>query len=110
MVKVMYFVKRAEHLSVEEFEKWWLETHAVEVRGGQVPLLVRYVVNLRVADTLPGKPDAEPEWDGVAEEWFATEADFAAVYGRDDREEHEDFVAHTSRAERLIVREITFVG
>lgn len=109
MIKVMWFVKRAEHLSAEEFARWWTEVHAPDIRDEQVPHLVGYVVNVRVADDLVAKPESEPEWDGIAEEWFATEAEFNAVYGRSDREAHEDADANTSRVERLVVREITYV-
>ena len=44
------------------------------------------------------------------EEWFATEAAFNAVYGKSDREAHEDADSNTSKVERLVVREITFVS
>jgi EthD domain len=108
VVKVMWLVKRAEHLSLEEFAKWWTEVHAPDIRDEQVPHLVRYIVNVRTEDNLPAKPDSEPDWDGIAEEWFATEAAFAAVYGKEDRDAHDDAEAHTSRVERLVVREITF--
>jgi hypothetical protein len=109
MIKVMWFVKRAEHLTHEEFAKWWTEVHAPDIQAEQVPHLVGYVVNVATADNLPSKPDVEPEWDGIAEEWFPTEAAFAAVYGKEDRDAHDDAEAHTSRVERLVVREIKYV-
>lgn len=109
MIKVMWLVRRAEHLSREEFAKWWTEVHAPQITGEQVPRLVRYVVNLRIEDDLPARPASAPDWDGIAEEWFPTEAAFAACYGSTNDEAHADFVAHTSRAERLVVREVTFV-
>ena len=31
MIKVMWFVKRADHLTLEEFERWWTETHAPDI-------------------------------------------------------------------------------
>lgn len=108
MIKVMWLVKRAEHLSPEEFAKWWTEVHAPDIRDEQVPHLVRYIVNVRTEDTLAAKPDSEPEWDGIAEEWFATEAAFNAVYGKEDRDAHDDADAHTSKVQRLVVREITY--
>lgn len=109
MIKVMWLVKRADHLSAEEFAKWWTEVHAPDIRDEQVPHLVRYVVNVRTDDNLVAKPATEPEWDGIAEEWFATEAEFDAVYGKSDRDAHDDADANTSRVERLVVREITYV-
>jgi uncharacterized protein (TIGR02118 family) len=110
MIKVMWLVKRAEHLSRDEFAKWWTDVHAPQITAEQVPRLVRYVVNVALDDDLPAKPDSEPDWDGVAEEWFPTEAAFAECYGKTNEAAHDDFVAHTSRAQRLVVREITFVS
>ncbi len=109
MIKVMWFVKRADHLTLEEFERWWTETHAPDIVDEQVPHRVRYIVNVRTDDTLAGKPDEECEWDGIAEEWFPTEAAFNAVYGKENRDAHEDSVSNTGRIQRLVVKEITFV-
>ena len=50
----------------------------------------------------------EPEFDGVAEQWFASEQDFVAVYGKHDRPARAEALAHVSRMERLIVREWEF--
>ncbi len=110
MIKVMWLVKRADHLTREEFADWWLNTHAPDIRDEQVPHLVRYIVNVAAEDNLVAKPETEPEWDGIAEEWFATEAAFNAVYGKSDREAHEDADSNTSQVERLVVREITVVS
>lgn len=109
MIKVMWLIKRAEHLSLEEFEQWWLEKQAPDIRDEQVPHLVRYIVNVRTDDDLAHKPKEEPEWDGIAEEWFATEKAFNEVYSRENRDAYHDFVAHTSRCQRLIVKEVSFV-
>ena len=109
MIKVMWLIKRADHLTLEEFEKWWTEKQAPDIRDEQVPHLVRYIVNVRTDDELAHKPAEEAEWDGIAEEWFATEKAFNEVYSRENREAYDDFVAHTSRCQRLIVKEISFV-
>lgn len=109
MIKVMWLVKRSEALSREEFRHWWTHVHAPDVRDGQMPLLAGYVVNVALVDDLPGRPEEESEWDGIAEEWFQDRDAFIAVYGRADRDEHADFIAHTSRAQRLIVEESTYV-
>jgi EthD domain len=109
VIKVMWLIKRADHLTLEEFATWWTETQAPDIRDEQVPNLVKYLVNIRTDDDLAAKPDEEPEWDGIAEEWFPTAAAFNAVYSKENREAHLDFVAHTSRCQRLIVDEIAFV-
>ena len=107
MIKVMWFLKRAPHLSLEEFGHWWRNVHAPDIIADQSPHLKRYVIDLRVADDsrLAGKPATEPDWDGIAEQWFATEADYNAVYARTDRPTRADTLAHTSAFQRLVVHE-----
>lgn len=107
MIKVMWLLKRAPHLTLDQFRDWWLNQHAPDIMADQTPYLKRYVVDVRVADVegLAGKPDAEPEWDGVAEQWFDTEADYNAVYGRAVRPTRADTLAHTSAFQRLVVQE-----
>ena len=107
MIKVMWFLKRAPHLSQAEFAAWWLNCHAKDIAADQAPFLKRYVIDVRVEDEsgLAGKPAAEPEWDGIAEQWFASEADYNAVYSRGERPTRADTLAHTSAFQRLVVRE-----
>ncbi len=108
MLKVMWFLKRREGLSLEEFTKWW-EEHLHLIASRQQPQLLRYTVNIRTSDTdeLAGHPGTECAWDGVAEQWFASEESFNEVYGRPTAAEtREDTLAHVSRFERIIVREI----
>ena len=107
MIKVMWFLKRAEHLSLEEFHRWWIETHVPAIVAAQKPHLRKYVVDLRWAeDPLPGKPKDEMDWDGVAEQWFETEDDFKAVYGWTTvSATRADTLRHVSRQARLVVRE-----
>lgn len=107
MIKVMWFLKRAEHLTLAEFRTWWLENHVHMITDLQKPHLSRYVVNVRRdPDDLPGKPAAECDWDGCAEQWFETEEDFRAVYGRSTPSpSRADTLKHVSRFERLVVEE-----
>ena len=107
MVKVMWFLKRAEHLSLAEFRRWWLEDHAPDIVADQTPHLKRYVVDARVDDdsTLAGKPLDECPWDGIAEQWFDSIEDYNAVYSREDRPTRADTLAHTSAFQRLVVEE-----
>ncbi len=105
MIKVVWFLKRAQHLSLDDFRRWWLTEHCHDVARAQAPYLLRYVVNVRTnEDDLAGKPADEPEWDGIAEQWFADAAAFNAVYGRPSPTRG-DTLANTSRFQRLIVTE-----
>lgn len=108
MLKVMWFLKRADGTTLAEFDAWWRE-HLHMIADRQRPQLVRYTVNIRMSDSdsLAGHPGADCEWDGVAEQWFVDEAAFNEVYGRPSASEtRDDTLAHVSRLERLIVHEI----
>lgn len=107
MIKVLWFLKRAEHLTLAEFRDWWLNTHCHMITDLQKPYLKRYVIDFRWdEDTLPGKPGGESDWDGVAEQWFETAEDFAAVYGTSTPSPSRgDTMKHVSRFERLVVHE-----
>ena len=41
MIKIVYCLRRKAELSVEEFQKYWLETHAAF--GANIPGVKRYV-------------------------------------------------------------------
>ena len=83
MIKVMWFLKRADHLSLDEFHHWWKDTHAPAIVTVQAPYIKKYVIDLRWSDDpFPGKPRDEMDWDGVAETWYETEDDLRAAYGK----------------------------
>lgn len=107
MIKVMWFLKKAEHLTIKEFGEWWLHTHCFDVARHQSPHLKKYVVNVRSGDDgFTGTPANAFEWDGVAEQWFADRESFNAVYGRPDSPTRADTLSHTSALARLIVEEL----
>jgi hypothetical protein len=109
VIKVMWFLKRAEGMSLEAFRDWWLNRHAHDVARHQEPYLLRYVVNVRRDDScLGGRPSDDHEWDGVAEQWFADEAAYNAVYHGGPSPTRGDTLAHTSRFARLVVTEHNF--
>ena len=55
MTKIIWLLKKAEHLTTEEFQDWWLNSHAPHAR--QAPGLRRYVINFaRPVDDLAGRP------------------------------------------------------
>lgn len=105
MVKIVWLLKRAQHLSQEEFEQWWIERHVPVAR--MAPGLRRYIVNLPRPDDLAGRPAEDSTWDGVAEQWFDDDEALNAAYSRPVATDvRADTMAHVSRLERLIVREL----
>jgi uncharacterized protein (TIGR02118 family) len=79
MIKLVYCVRRKPGLSVEVFQRYWLESHGALVRSLRDVLpLERYVQShtLPGSDTAekpPGTPRGEP-YDGIAEIWLDSEA------------------------------------
>ncbi len=113
MIKVLYFLKRADNLTLEEFHEWWLDHHMPMVKKLQTPHLLKYTVNLRESDTdnRSGKPKEDSDWDGVAEMYYADEAGFEAAFGGGNMaESREDTLKHSSRVERLFVREVVAIA
>lgn len=107
MTKVMWFLRRAPHLTLAEIGHCWRNVHAPDIIADPSPYLRRYGIDLRVEDDagLAGGPAAAPEWDGIAGQWFATGADDNAVYSRADRPTRADTLAHTAVFQRLVVRD-----
>ena len=103
----MWFLKRAEHLSLAEFRDWWLESHVHMITELQGAHLARYVVNVRAeADDLPARPTEPFDWDGCAEQWFEDEEAYRAAYVRNTPSpSREDTLKHTSRFARMVVHE-----
>ena len=66
MVKLIYCITRKPELSVEEFQRYWRETHGPI--AARIPGLRRYVQ----CHVLPELYDREnaPAYDGAAELWF----------------------------------------
>ena len=107
MIKVIWFLKRAEHLELDEFQHWWAHIHAPQIAEVQQPYLKQYTVNLRRPDdALVGKPIDDLDWDGAAEQWFETEADFNAAQGVSGMDViNADTGRHVSRVARMVVSE-----
>lgn len=105
MVKYVSLLRRADHLSREEFQRWWLEHHTALAR--RIPGLRKYVVSLAVSGI-----DGEPEWDGMAELWFDDEATLRAAMlaSSEGQAARADVIPHISRSSRFITREHPIVG
>ena len=65
MIKVVSVLQRKAGLSVEEFQRYWLQEHGARVR--RLPGLRRYVQSHTL---LGGYRKGQPAADGLAELWF----------------------------------------
>ena len=75
MLKLVYPLRRLPHLSREQFQKYWFETHGPLVRKhGKTLGIQRYVQVHTRTDPLNAMlregRDGQPEYDGVAELWW----------------------------------------
>ena len=96
MFKAMILLKRKEEYSQREFRNWWLGEHAQ--LAIQLPGLRKLCFN-------PAE-NAEAVYDGVAELWFDSEAEFTAAYQTElGKAVAADSMAHVSRRDRLFVDE-----
>lgn len=107
MIKVVWFLKRAEGVDLAEFQHWWAHVHAPEIAEAQRGRLRRYVVNLRQPeDRLAGRPEHDLDWDGCAEQWFDSAEDFDAAQAAPGMEAiNADVARHVSRVARMVVQE-----
>ena len=84
MLKLTFCLRRRPHLTLAEFQDYWLNQHGPLVRRLQPALgMVRYVQVHRRDDELGlgmAKVRGAPEpYDGVAELWWESEASFRAA-------------------------------
>ncbi|HUI26953.1 MAG TPA: EthD domain-containing protein [Candidatus Kryptonia bacterium] len=79
MIHLIFCLRRLPHLSREEFQRYWRETHAPLVRRHAAALgICRYIqahtIAHPVAEAARMARGAEEEYDGVAELWFDEDA------------------------------------
>jgi uncharacterized protein (TIGR02118 family) len=75
MVKLTFCLRRQAHLSLEEFQQYWLETHGPLVRRHARALGIRRYVQLHSIDHplnagLRESREGPEGFDGVAELWW----------------------------------------
>ena len=86
MLKLIFCLRRQAHLSRSEFQRYWREVHGPLVRQQAAVLHIRrYVQAHTLSDPLndalrAGRGSDEP-FDGVAELWWDSRADFEAAVG-----------------------------
>ncbi|HLB23377.1 MAG TPA: EthD family reductase [Dehalococcoidia bacterium] len=95
MVKLIYCISKKAELSVEEFQRYWRETHGPI--AGRIPGLRRYV-QCHVVPELYGRGQ-QPAYDGAAELWFDDlEAMRAAMQSPEVKaalEDEKNFIDHS---------------
>lgn len=101
MIKLQSFLIRREDMSHEEFRDYWLNQHvpvAKDLRGLQ-----------RYRTAVPVDPE-QSQYDGIAELYFNTVADFEAVLGADsDTEAIQDVTNFEKDTDRHLVTETVHV-
>lgn len=84
MIKLNFCLRRLPHLSREEFQHYWLESHAPLVAARAKTLgIVKYEqvhAGLDALNTgIRASRNAPEPYDGIAEIWFESEAAMAAA-------------------------------
>ena len=87
MIRLVFALRRKPEMTLEAFQEYWLHQHAPLVASFAHDLnILRYVQTHTLDD--PGnqaaqkaRGDMEPAYDGVAELWWATEAELEASLG-----------------------------
>ena len=98
MVKLIYCITRKSELSVEEFQRYWRETHGPI--AGRIPGVRRYV-QCHTLPELYGR-ETPPSYDGAAEVWFddmdALRVAFRSPEVAAAREDELNFIDHSKSA------------
>jgi uncharacterized protein (TIGR02118 family) len=84
MLKLVFCLRRLPQLSRDEFQRYWLEVHGPLVRGHAAALRIRRYVQSHTADPdlnegLRASRGSDEPFDGVAELWWDSRADFEAA-------------------------------
>ena len=83
MIKLVFCLRRLPHLSLEEFQQYWLERHGPLVRSHAKTLRIKRYVQVHTLDSPANEAirrsrDAGEPYDGVAELWWDSVEDMAA--------------------------------
>ena len=84
MLKLIFCLHRLPHLSRDEFQRYWLDTHGPLVRRhGEALRILRYVQSHAAGgpadEALQASRGTAAGYDGVAELWWASAEDFATA-------------------------------
>jgi len=105
MIKLVYCLRRLPHLSLAEFQRYWLQQHGPLVRSLTGALRIKRYVQVHTLDhplneALRRSRDAAEPYDGVAELWWESADEMAAATAtpegqkaaRDLREDERNFI------------------
>ena len=84
MIKLVFCLHRQPHLSREEFQRYWRDTHAPLVRRHAAVLRIRRYVQVHtlddpLQDALQASRGGPAAYDGVAELWWESRDEFETV-------------------------------
>lgn len=82
MIKLVFCLRRLPHLSREDFQRYWLDSHGPLVRQLAPALGVKRYVQVHTlrsafSEALRAHRGAPDDFDGVAELWWESVDDFA---------------------------------
>lgn len=69
MIHQLIFAAPRPGMSVEEFQRYWVDVHAVQF-ASKIPQIRKYLIDTTIPFELGG---TDPRWGGVAEIWLANE-------------------------------------
>jgi uncharacterized protein (TIGR02118 family) len=83
VIKLVFCLRRLPHLSLAEFQRYWLEQHGPLVRRHAVTLRIKRYVQVHTLDSpvneaIRRSRDSGDPYDGVAELWWDSVEDLAA--------------------------------
>ena len=122
MIKLVFCLRRLPHLSREDFQRYWRETHSALVRRHAATLRIRRYVQVHTLDAavnaaLQSSRNGMEAYDGVAELWWEDLQDLAAAVGSDagrqasqELLEDERRFIDLARSALWVGEEHTFVG
>ena len=90
MIKLTFCLRRKQGLSLEQFQDYWLNTHAPIVRKQMDALHIRGYVQVHqlaasgLNDLLRASRNAPPAYDGIAELWYDSVEDLESTMQTDE--------------------------
>ena len=123
MIKLVYCLRRQPHLSREEFQRYWRETHGPLVRARAGTLNIRRYIQVHTLDgqlnevLRASRGCADEAFDGVAELWWdgaetlgsANATEEGRKAGRELLEDERNFIDF-ERSVIFVAEEHVFVG